>query len=195
MSKTYLILFSVFISVIAKSTFADEKTSNLTQLAATGTDIANVAGLDVYKFRVPLKSKTFAVVVTEQTRPNGEVKTLSEIDFALDVDSETFEILLSFLPTDGTMRNALLLSKEDRVDFSVFCEVNGTSTMSRVEIERPLSSSSTLPRSVTPMTLKAHDGFSSDGTLCLLAIRGKHQRGKPSPEKDFPIAKVCIVYK
>jgi hypothetical protein len=182
----------LFASAIFGSVSAEEKTTAITQLTTTGTDLINAIGLDVYKFRVPLRSKSFSIAITEQDKPDADSKTVSKFDFKLNTDADSFDVLLSFLPTDGAIRNTLL-SADERIDFSIFCESGEVSTMTRNEIRRPLSRLSTVARSVAPMTLKKHEVHSTGDTICLISISG-HDDTKAGTNSDFPVARVCIIY-
>ena len=194
MHRIYVLFAALLFASIPSLSFAQEKTETITQLTVTGTDIANVFGIDVYKFRVPLRSKNFAVTFTEQASADSEVKTTHKFDFTLDVDAPEFDLILSFTPTDGTMRNALL-SDDKTVDFSAFCKAGDFSTMNRIEIPRPLSGQPTDTKSVMPMTLKMHEVHSSDRSLCLLEIAGRTPSATDRANEKFPVARVFVTFR
>lgn len=175
-------------------TLAQEKTATITQLTTTGSDIADIFGIDVYKFRVPLRSKDFAVTFTEQETASSGVKITHKFDFNLDVDAQEFDLLLSFTPTDGTMRSALL-SDDKTIVFSVFCKSGDLSAMNRVEISRPLSGLATDTKSVMPMTLKMHEVHSTDESVCLLEIAGRSPSETQKTDQKFPVARVFVTFR
>ena len=192
--RIYAIIATVIAATTSTLTLAQEKSATITQLTTTGSDIANVFGIDVYKFRVPLRSKNFAVMFTEQESASSDVKTTHKFDFTLDVDAPEFDLLLSFTPTDSTMRNALL-SDDKTVDFSAFCKAGDFSTMNRIEIPRPLSGLTTNPRSVMPMTLKMHEVHSTDKSVCLLEIAGRSPSETQTADQRFPVARVFVTFR
>ncbi len=186
MNYLKLLLPLVFTSLPA-IVIAQERSKVVQQLSPTGGDVAHALGLDLYKFRLPVRSEHFRVLVRERLSAGGEATVLSTHDFEADRGYEKFDLLLSFLPEDGIAPHALLQGGE-LVDLEIQCRFGNATTGSRTLIPRPLMKSHGGTRSIRPMNLRADDKTQGEDEVVLLLIGGKENDG------FTPTAEVVISY-
>jgi hypothetical protein len=106
------------------------------RIGLSADDLADVTGLDVYKFRVDLtKGRRFHVVLRVRQDEMSPTRELVGIPFQSKSDGPT-NVCVSFLRTDGKLQG-FLLSTEPRAQYRVNCSGGATGGFVIV-IENPL---------------------------------------------------------
>ncbi|TWU22865.1 hypothetical protein Pla52o_23950 [Novipirellula galeiformis] len=186
MNVAKLLLPLVFAS-LAFTVNAQERSSVVQQLLPNGGDVAHTLGLDLYKFKLPVRSPQFEVILREKPTNDSEMKVIASYAFEADRGYEDFELLLSFMPEDGFAPHALFQG-DDRVDMRVQCKFGNATTGSGSLIPRPLKDANGGVRSLRPMNLRADDKDQAEHELVLLLLEGEKRDG------FTPFAEIAIRY-
>lgn len=186
-----LALTTLFTVIVACGPLNADEPAALKRLPLNARDLVSVAGLNIYKYRVPMKpGTTFEIVVSEQDAVDEDPRLLSRQSFTSHADSETVDLLLSFLPRDETLRG-VLLSQDEEVEYRVDCPSCSPSGMA-TNISLPLQEIPGKQKTLIPMTGKRSRKLSKENEICLIAIVVS-QEGRPiSLKKSFPRAQVSV---
>ncbi len=184
--------FSILIALLGSTVFGVAAEPPLARLPLTASDISSVTGLNIYKFRVPMKPATeFEIIISVQDTPDAKVRFFDRQSFTSDDDADAVDLLLSFLPRDNSLRGVLLSQEEDvayRVDCPN-CSPSGIAT----NISLPLRDIPGTRKTLIPMTAKQSLALSDENEICLIAILAS-QDGKPvSTQKSYPRATVSLL--
>lgn len=165
----------------------------LERLPLAAEDISGVLGLNIYKFRIPVKPSTqFKLVVSVQDTADDEPRVINRNSFTSSDDAQTVDLLLSFLPRDNTLRG-VLLSQDEEVSYRVDCSQCDPSGISTI-ISLPLNDVRGTEKTLIPMTKERSATLSDENEICLIAILASKD-GKPaSMQESYPRAKVSVTF-
>ncbi|EMI46048.1 hypothetical protein [Rhodopirellula sp. SWK7] len=171
---------------------ADE-TSRLERLPLTADDISSVIGLNIYKFRIAMDSRTeFQIAVSVQNAADAKSRFLNRQTFTSDEGTKAVDLLLSFLPRDDTVRG-VLLSQDEEIEYRVRCSRCYPSGITTI-ISLPLSEIPGTQKTLIPMTADRSEKLSGEHETCLIAILASEAGNPVSMQNSYPRAKISVIF-
>ena len=159
----------------------------------TAGDITGVTGLNIYKFRIPMKPDTkFDIAISVQDAPGERPRYVSRHSLTSHADANAVDLLLSFLPHDERIRG-VLLSQDEEINYRVECPECSPSGFGTV-ISLPLNELRGTHKTLVPMTSRLSSKLSSEDEICLIAILASDPGQSLSTKEIFPRAKVSVQF-
>lgn len=187
-TAAFLVLIAVAATVGAAET---DEPQPVERLSLTADDLAGALNLNIYKFRVPMRSETkFDIVVSVQDSPDAEPRVLSRQSLRHRGDAESVDLRLSFLPRDDSVRG-VLLTQDEEVVYRVKCSGCSPGGFATI-IPLPLREIPGTEKTLMPVNAEVSAELSDEGETCLIAILAS-EVGKPASTKtSYPRAKISV---
>lgn len=189
----WLALVTLLTLLPAYSGFCEEVPGPVKCLPLTAEDIADVTGLNIYKFRVAVEpGAAFELVIAEQDAADEVPRLLARSSFTSYSDANSIDLRLSFLPRDNALRGVLLSQDED-IEYRVDCEHCSPSGLA-TNIPLPLRDLPGTQKTLFPKPGKITQELSTEDEICLITILASENGRPASLETSYPRAIVSVKF-